>query len=95
LNAGNNAFKPSTSLDDKVPKRRVSSIPLDVGETGVVDRAIPNHLFRRTSLRMKAGMCVNGWTAVRLLLGWIGEGLLTAEVGRRVAPPRFALMRFR
>ena len=77
LNAGNNASRPSTLLDDKVLERRASSILLGVGETGAIGGAIPSRLFRRTSPRLEAGMCANGWASIRLLLDRKGGGLLT------------------
>jgi len=82
LNAGNSASRPSTSLDDNVPVCRASSIPLGAGESGAVGGAIPSRLFRRTSPRLEAGMCANGWAAIRLLLGRTGGGLLTCVLYR-------------
>ena len=82
LNAGNSMSRPSTSLDDKVPVRRASSIPLGADESGAVGGAIPSRLFRRTSPRLEAGMCANGWAAIRLLLGRTGGGLLTCVLYR-------------
>ena len=64
LNTGNNASRPSTLLDDKVPERRASSIPLDASETGAISGAIPSCLFRRTSARLETTMCANGCAAI-------------------------------
>jgi hypothetical protein len=82
LYAGNSASKASTCLDDKVPERKASSISLGAGETGAVGGAIPKRWLRRTSPRREAGMCANGWVAIRLLLGRIGGGLLTGVLYR-------------
>jgi hypothetical protein len=60
LNAGNSASRASTWLDDKVPERKSSSIPLGAGEAVVAAGAIPNHCLRSTSPRWEAGMCANG-----------------------------------
>jgi len=76
LNAGNNASRSSTSLDNKVPDRRASRIPLSADETAAVGRTISSRLFRRTSPRLEAGMCANVWAAIRLLLGRTGGSLL-------------------
>ena len=72
LNARNNASRPSTSHDDKVPERWASSIP-SAGETGAVGGAIPSRLFRRTSPRLEDGMCASGWAVIRLFLDRIGR----------------------
>jgi hypothetical protein len=81
-NTGNNASRASTSLDDKVPARMALRTPLCTGKTGADSGAIPSRLFRRTSRRLEAGMCVNDWAAIRQLLGRISGALLTGVLCR-------------
>jgi hypothetical protein len=75
LNPRNNAFRPSTSLDNKVPVRRASSISLGTSEFDAVGGAIPSRLFRRTSPPLGGRNVRQRLGGIRLLLGQTGGGL--------------------